>query len=224
MFELAPRALQRLQAAHVFATQGVGAVHSPALDGRAEIQQIAGSVVVARGDGSLRQIVQRSRPGRLIRMHHHRADGVTQITTNTLPGGQVGVSYSASVTASGGVSPYTAWIFTGLPVGVTMTGSSGSSATLGGTPSTPGTYSVSAAVTDSAGTKAASALSLVIAPAALVVTTASLPAITVGQPYTSPAPVATGGTAPILWSASGLPAGLSINPLTGVISGIATGQ
>ena len=51
---------------------------------------------------------------------------------------------------------------------------------------------------------------MTIAPAALVITTASAPAGTVGAAY-SASFAATGGTSPITWSATGLPAGLTIS-------------
>jgi uncharacterized repeat protein (TIGR01451 family) len=54
--------------------------------------------------------------------------------------------------------------------------------------------------------------------ARLAVTTTSLPAGTVGVAYNSPLSVS-GGAAPVTWVASGLPAVLTIDPTTGVISG-----
>jgi hypothetical protein len=57
------------------------------------------------------------------------------------------------------------------------------------------------------------------APAALAVTTASLPSATVGQPYDATV-AASGGTAPYTWLVSpNLPSGLSLNPNTGEITG-----
>ncbi len=53
----------------------------------------------------------------------------------------------------------------------------------------------------------------------LAVTSASLPAGTVGVPYSTSA-AAAGGAGPYRWSAAGLPAGLSINPSSGQITGI----
>jgi hypothetical protein len=66
-------------------------------------------------------------------------------------------------------------------------------------------------------------LTITIAPRTLTVTTAAVPAATVGAPYSQPI-TAVMGIAPLHWSiASGaLPAGLSLNPTTGLISGIAT--
>jgi len=55
----------------------------------------------------------------------------------------------------------------------------------------------------------------------LAVVTQSLPGGLVGAPY-SAAPQAVGGAPPYSWSASGLPPGLAIDPVTGLISGVPT--
>ena len=54
------------------------------------------------------------------------------------------------------------------------------------------------------------------------VTTATLPGGTSGTNYTAPALSASGGTAPYTFAATGLPAGLSLNASTGIISGTPT--
>jgi len=56
--------------------------------------------------------------------------------------------------------------------------------------------------------------------AALSITTTSLPDGTVGTDYPSTTLAASGGTTPYVWSAAGLPNGLTIDPTTGVISGM----
>jgi hypothetical protein len=68
------------------------------------------------------------------------------ITTTSLPSGTVGGSYSASITASGGTTPY-AYSATGLLAGMSISGSTGA---ITGTPaaSSVGTASVAVTVTD----------------------------------------------------------------------------
>jgi hypothetical protein len=69
------------------------------------------------------------------------------ITTTSLPAGNVSVAYSATVTATGGKTPYTWSISVGaLPPGLTIAPSTG---VISGTPTTPGTYSFTVMVTDS---------------------------------------------------------------------------
>ena len=86
--------------------------------------------------------------------------------------------------------------------------------------STPGTYNVTAAV---AGVQGSANFSLTNLPAPLTITTTSLPSSQLGVAY-SQTLAATGGTTPFTWSiVSGtLPAGLTLNASTGVISGTPT--
>ena len=84
------------------------------------------------------------------------------IATTSLPGGTVGVAYSATLVASGGSTPSTWSIISGsLPGGLTLNTSSGA---ISGTPTTPtGTFNFTAQVTDSSGGTASRSLSIVIA-------------------------------------------------------------
>ncbi len=66
--------------------------------------------------------------------------------TMSLPDATVGVSYTVSPTASGGVSPYT-WKATGLPSGLSINTSTGQ---ISGTPTTAGSSAVTVSVSDSA--------------------------------------------------------------------------
>src|SRR4029077_1287999 len=148
---------------------------------------------------------------------------LTVVTTSPLSGGTAGSSYSSTVTASGGTTPYS-WNITGLPAGLSFT-SATPSATISGTTDDAGTFTVMATVTDSAATPATASatLSLTIAQAtALMVSTTALPNGTVNVAY-SQTLAATGGVTPYKFSlASGaLPAGFSIST-AGVISGTAT--
>ena len=68
------------------------------------------------------------------------------VNTASLPAGQEGVAYNATVTASGGVPPYH-WSATGLPDGLSIDPASG---IISGTPQEGGTFSVMVSATDSA--------------------------------------------------------------------------
>src|SRR6185312_15317892 len=139
-------------------------------------------------------------------------------TTSVLPAGAVGVAYAQKLplVPVGGTAPYT-WSLTtaavpGLtfdPVGVA----------LNGTPTTSGTFSITVQVMDAAGLNSTKTLSLTISGAALTITTArALPDAALNTPY-SQTLSAGGGTPPYVWSVTGLPNGLAINPTTGAVSG-----
>jgi len=149
-------------------------------------------------------------------------DAVLEPVTDALPPGVVGVAYDQVVTATGGLRPLT-WERTGsLPPGLEMT-PSGDDARISGTPTTRGTYPFALRVTDSRDPEqlVTIPLSIRIDPVPPTITTAALPPANLGTPYAR-AVEATGGAAPLAWEATGLPAGLSINPTTGAISGTPT--
>ena len=146
------------------------------------------------------------------------------ITTSSLPSGQVNTAYSATLSASGGTSPYEWSIASGtLPAGLSLSAASG---TISGTPSTAISGDVvTFMVTDSShpALTVTAKLTLTISAAAsgLVITTTSLPTGRVNKAYAA-ALAATGGTTPYTWSlVSGtLPSGLSISASSGAITGI----
>ena len=138
------------------------------------------------------------------------------VTTTSLPGGNVAVPYSQSLSASGGSGGYT-WSVSGgsLPAGLSLA----SSGTISGTPTAPGTAGFAVQVKDSSNATATQSLSIAIAAPALNVTTSSLGGATVGTPY-SQTLSATGGAGPYSWSVTSgaLPQGLSLTS-GGVLSG-----
>ena len=138
------------------------------------------------------------------------------ITTASLPNGNVGTAYSASLAASGGAPPY-AWSAGGLPDGV----SAAANGAISGTPTTAGQYKVAVTVKDSAGATAQQSYTVTIALPPLTITTASLPNGTVGVAY-SASLAASGGVTPYQWSATGLPAGLTLSS-GGALAGTPTG-
>jgi hypothetical protein len=138
------------------------------------------------------------------------------VTTSSLPNGTVGTTYQQTLSASGGASPYSWAVTAGALPAVLSLGPAGS---ITGTPSTAGTSNFTVQVTDSTGAKATQALSIVIAPSQLTITTSSLPGGTAAITYQQTL-VASGGTSPYSWAviAGSLPAGLSLGP-AGSITG-----
>ncbi len=131
------------------------------------------------------------------------------ITTGSpLPDGEKGQSYSASFAAKGGVLPYV-WAASGgsLPPGLALS----RAGSLTGTLVAEGVFDFTVQVTDSNQKVATRNFRITVRNEALKITTASpLPKGSVGVPY-SAGFAATGGTKPYQWSASGLPAGLSLD-------------
>jgi len=90
------------------------------------------------------------------------------ITTKTLPNGTVGTSYTATINANNGCTPYR-WSITGtLPAGVQSVAQGKElSLTLSGTPTTAGTYKFSATVTGCGGHQSLISYTVVIQPVAV---------------------------------------------------------
>jgi hypothetical protein len=144
------------------------------------------------------------------------------ITTGSLAAGQVGSSYAATLTASGGTSPYTWSVSSGtLPAGLTLNASSGQ---VSGTPSQSGSSTFTVQVKDSSSPAqtATNSLSITIAATPVQITTASVVSGQEGTVYSATL-AASGGTAPYSWSISSgaLPAGLTLSS-AGTISGTPT--
>jgi hypothetical protein len=149
---------------------------------------------------------------------------ILRITSNAMPSGVVGTSYNAQQTASGGVAPYS-YAATGLPAGLVINSATGA---ITGTPTTAGgPTSVVVTVTDSTAptrqTASTSGLQITITSGAqpLTITNNAFPNGAVGTGY-SFGQTASGGAGPYAYTSTPLPAGLSINPSTGMISGTPT--
>ncbi len=140
------------------------------------------------------------------------------ISTTSLAVGVVGQSYGPVNLAVTGASGGVTWTLVGsLPAGMSL--SSGGS--LGGTPTTSGSYPFSVKVTDGSGASAVLGLSLQINPA-LTVTTKTLSNAVKGIAYNRTL-VAAGGTGNYSWNVSGgdLPSGITLST-AGALSGTPT--
>lgn len=143
------------------------------------------------------------------------------ISPSSLPQGMVGLVYASSVSASGGLAPYTFTVSAGsLPAGVTMS----SSGTFSGTPTTSGPSTFTVKVSDSETTPLTATQSYTVnILAALGITNTSLPAANLGVAYSATL-TAAGGQSPYTFAVTtgSLPTGLTLNSATGVISGTPT--
>ena len=139
----------------------------------------------------------------------------------TLPSASVGTPYTQTITATGGTGTYTFSVTAGaLPAGLSLNPSTGA---ITGTPTTAATGSFTITATDGNGATGSRSYTFTV-NAGIAVNPAALPAATVGAPY-SQGVTATGGTGTYTYSvtAGSLPAGLTLNASTGVISGTPTG-
>jgi len=143
------------------------------------------------------------------------------ITAGQLPRGSVGTSYSQSVGASGGQTPYTWSIQSGsLPEGLILN----QTGIISGTPEKPGTASFVLKLADAVGASVNATLSVTINPGTVVlsVDTTSLADGVVGESY-SQTLKGSGGSPPYHWDimTGRVPEGLSFSN-SGVISGTPT--
>lgn len=145
-----------------------------------------------------------------------------QIKTSSLPSANINSEYTSQLLASGGTAPYSWTRVAGvLPPGLSLS----AAGVISGRPSATGQFTFSAQVKDSgAGPQAAtSSFSISVIASTPKITQTSCAAGTLGVPYTSPISIV-GGSAPYSWylSSGQLPAGLSLSPTTGTISGTPT--
>ncbi len=144
------------------------------------------------------------------------------ITTNSLPNGTVNKAYSQTLTATGGYPGSYCWSESGgsLPPGLNL----GSDGVLSGTPTTEGSYIFTLLVGSPCQGSTATAtkqFTVNIGYPPISIVTATLSNGVSGTWYNQ-ALSATGGDGAYVWSVSSgnLPAGLYLDPVSGIISGV----
>lgn len=154
------------------------------------------------------------------------APTLTITATNPLTA-TVGQAYSQTFSFTGGTGPFGSYNVTGLPAGLSLTGSSGNDVTIGGSPSAQGTFALTVSGTDaSTGTgpfSVSQTFSLAVAGPNLVLAPN-------GGSFTAPYATAysqgftvSGGVGPYRYALTGsLPAGVTLNTATGIVSGTPT--
>ena len=141
------------------------------------------------------------------------------ILPSSLPNGQVGTPYTATLLAAPLTCPCNWTITSGSPPpGLSFNAATG---VISGTPTTAGTYTFLVTVTDTTGTSTPQGFFITITQPPLRFLTSSLLSATEGVTYTDTIR-ASGGTTPYNWaiSSGSLPSGLLLNAGTGYISGV----
>lgn len=132
----------------------------------------------------------------------------------------VGSGYSFQLAISGGTGPYLVTLPSGgLPAGFVMDGAG----LITGSPTVAGSFTFIVLVTDSTLPLARSALGTVTFRVVEITSPATIPAFTIGTPY-SYTFTQTGADLPLSWTvvSGALPAGLTLDEQTGVLSGTPT--
>jgi hypothetical protein len=134
------------------------------------------------------------------------------ITSSGTAGGQVGVAFSYQITASNSPTSFNA---TGLPAGLSINTATG---IISGTPTTAATSNVTLSAANAGGTGNAT-LTLTINPPTPVITSSGSASGKVGAAFSYQI---TASNSPTSFNATGLPAGLTVNTNSGLISGTPT--
>jgi hypothetical protein len=151
------------------------------------------------------------------------------ITTASLKNGIVGAPYTAAVGVTGHGGKGMGWTISSgaLPTGLTLAfDGTPTDGLLSGTPTTPGVYTFALKVDDTDGFMPSRAITkqftVTVATQLSATAAGSIPSGIEGKQYNATPVTATGGLAPFTWSVvdtAAFPAGLTLDPVTGAISG-----
>jgi Putative Ig domain len=148
------------------------------------------------------------------------------ILTPSLQAGTINQHYATALGGTGGTTPYTWGLKSGstpLPDGISLDPTTGA---ITGTPTVTSSATHVFTLQDITSFTVEKTLTLTISAVPLSITTTSLPQGTASQNYSEQL-AASGGTGAYTWDLAGsspaLPTGLTLNPSTGLISGIPTG-
>ena len=140
------------------------------------------------------------------------------VTTPSLPNGGIGVGYQGEIAATGGDGTYSWAIIAGtLPTGLLLEPGTGA---ITGTPTTAGTQTFTVEVTSDDATATMQFSITVVYPVPMITTASPLPSGVNAIAYMATV-AATGGDGNYTWSLTGQPGWLSIDPITGELSGAA---
>ena len=142
--------------------------------------------------------------------------------SGTAPSAVLNLPYSWQTSISGGSYPFTATVDSGLPSGINFSVQNGSTLVFSGTPTAAGDFTVNVHLKDSANPPQDVIVPAKISVANTVaISTTKLRSGVIGRPY-SDTVTTVNGTPPFRWTATNLPAGLSIDSASGVVSGTPT--
>lgn len=138
-----------------------------------------------------------------------------------------GTAYSRTFTFSGGAQPFSGYQVANLPTGLAISGSSANSVTIAGTPTAAGSFALAVSGTDAStgsGPFATSQTFTLVVNAPVLALTPATGSFTANYATAySQAITATGGVGPYTYSLTGnLPAGIALDPSTGLLSGSPT--
>lgn len=157
------------------------------------------------------QIMRMAKPGK-------QCPKPPTINTSTLPQGEIGMRYTASLNIDGGLPPYSTAIGRGfLPSGLTL-----DSDVITGVPNSAGNSSVTVSLTDAVGSTTTKSFKLAIVPGVSIPAT-NLKQAVAGKAYKGAIKVV-GGKAPYTWRivSGALPNGLQLASMSGNITGISS--